>query len=53
MLLLIPTISAAQDVKSVCPKKCHCSKVEIVCRNIGLDKVPPDLPTGDGRFKKM
>lgn len=62
LLLLLggdPAAAVAGDDASgssgepACPSKCLCTQNQIVCRNVGLDKIPDDLPAGETKYTKM
>ncbi len=46
-------VASKQDDADACPSKCRCTRSEIVCRNVGLDEIPEDLPTGSTKYTKM
>ncbi len=68
LLLLLSPLSRAEQQQHVseqqeqqqqasqekdCPRRCRCTQSEIVCRNVGLEEIPDDLPVGENKYTKM
>jgi len=56
LVLLASALASAEqndDAEKGCPALCRCTSDAIVCRNVGLDSVPVDLPAGETKYTKL